>query len=267
VAVGWRLCGVASVALGIMVSGCGGSSTSKDAASGSTTSTSKGKVPHLAKLPPATRTQHSRSTRYRPGTYGNMAEFLTVTLNRVDAFWSQVFANSNLSEPTVTYNWLAPGESAQPACSGGQTNEQTAAYCSLDDTIYIAQQMAINLWNGFLGKKEADVYPGAFGVAYVVAHEYSHNVQAELGIRPTGPTVKEFELEADCFAGVFANSEYYAGVLDDGDVEHAIALADLVGDYDFTNPQHHGTPAERVAAWRTGYDSGEPDTCISTFLP
>jgi predicted metalloprotease len=194
-----------------------------------------------------------------------MGEYLTLALNRVDHYWSQVFANSNLPEPTVTYNWLAPGESVQPACGDEPTNEHTAAYCGGDDTIYVAQQMAIDLWNGFLGDKHAEVYPGAFGVAYVIAHEYAHNIQAELGLQPSGPTVMQFELEADCFAGVFANSEYYAGVLDAGDVESAISEADLVGDYNFTDPGHHGTPAERVAAWRTGYDSGQPDTCISTF--
>jgi predicted metalloprotease len=261
---------VPAVALAIVaiVSGCGGEKTT--ATSGRTaTSNLKAVFPHLEKATAAPQGTKSRVARYRIGTYRNMSQFLTLALNRVDAFWTQVFRNSGIPEPFVRYNWLRPGESVQPWCSGGRTDDETAMYCGdpRDDTIYISQQMAINFWKGFVNRRRARVYPGAFGLTYVVAHEYGHNIQTELGIRVTRSTVEGLELQADCLAGVFANSEYYAGVLDAGDVNRAITLADLIGDYNFTNPQHHGTPAERVAAWKLGYNTGEPDRCRNTYLP
>jgi predicted metalloprotease len=108
---------------------------------------------------------------------------------------------------------------------------------------------------------------GDFGIAYIIAHEYAHNVQEELGIRSRGVTVKLFELQADCLAGAWANSEYYAGLLEGGDYAEAVGTADLVGDYDFTDPEHHGTPAERAAAWKFGYDTGSGARCGERFSP
>ena len=87
----------------------------------------------------------------------------------------------------------------------------------------------------------------------MVAHEYAHNLQHELGFfarRPLGGNAA-FELQADCLAGVWANSVYRAGQLEPGDVEEAQSTALAVGDFEFANAQHHGTPeraARRVAA-------------------
>jgi uncharacterized protein len=264
----WWAVVAAVLSIAAIAGGCGGGGKSGAAKSTSTagTTTSPAAV-NLSKLPPAQKGKKSVVAHYRPGSYRTMVQFLTLALNRVDAYWTKVFANSGIAAPTVMYNWLKPGGSAQPKCTGGMTNDSTAAYCSADDTIYISQQMATNLWKGFLGNKTAKVYPGAFGLAFVVAHEYGHNVQAELGIGVTKTTVSQLELQADCLAGNWANSEYYAGVLDAGDVQRALALADLVGDYDFTDRNHHGTPAERTAAWKVGYNSGQPDRCRSTYSP
>jgi len=267
---------VAVLALALLASGCGGgdetAAPTTDTAAETTTDTTaatsdRAKFPDLKPAGPAKPGTSSTIANYRPGSYQSMSQFLTVALNRVDAYWTRIFRNSGIREPFVNYNWLAPGSSVQPNCLGGPTNDESAMYCPGDDTIYISRVVARNFWEGFLGSKRAKVYPGAFGLAYVVAHEYGHNIQTELGIYSTRPTVKLHELQADCLAGVFANSEYYAGVLDAGDVQRAISKADFLGDYNYNNAGHHGTPAERVTAWKLGYNTGSPDRCRNTYLP
>jgi predicted metalloprotease len=109
---------------------------------------------------------------------------------------------------------------------------------------------------------------GDFGVAYIVAHEYAHNVQQELGYYSTGRRLqaKPFELQADCMAGAWGNSVYRKGKLDEGDVEEALSTAQAVGDFETRDQQHHGTPDERREAWLQGYRSGDPSTC-TRYLP
>jgi predicted metalloprotease len=98
----------------------------------------------------------------------------------------------------------------------------------------------------------------------VIAHEYAHNVQFELGfyqlLRPEDG-VKAFELQADCMAGLWGNAVYREGLYDDQDVEQAISTAQAVGDFDFGTAQHHGTPDERRAAWLDGFRTGDPARC------
>ena len=103
---------------------------------------------------------------------------------------------------------------------------------------------------------------GDFGVAYVLAHEYAHNLQQEFGVfsRPS-PTAEPFELQADCFAGAWGNSVYRQGLLEPGDVEEAINTALAVGDFDVSNAQHHGTPEQRREAWLLGFEGGNPADC------
>jgi hypothetical protein len=150
---------------------------------------------------------------------------------------------------------------ATPSGCGMASSQTGPFYCPPDRKVYLDLDFFRELQQRFHARG------GDFAVAYVVAHEYGHNVQAELGIKPTQPTVSQFELEADCLAGAFANSEYYASALDPGDVARAISTAELVGDYSFTDASHHGTPAERVAAWKLGYNSGSPQKCIDSFTP
>jgi hypothetical protein len=64
-------------------------------------------------------------------------------------------------------------------------------------------------------------------------------------------------------AGLWGNSVYRAGKLQPGDVQEAISTVMAVGDFDLNNPQHHGTPEQRRAAWLIGYESGDPARCGS----
>jgi len=189
-------------------------------------------------------------------------EFLTTVLANIDGYWTETLRENGLPEPSVFYVWVPPGRQAVSAC--GPAGDAAAFYCSADDTIYVSQRFAADLWDGVLGRLPGEGRAaGDFGVAYVVAHEYAHNLQAEFGVLEEfrGATVRPLELQADCFAGAWGNSVYKQGLLQPGDIEEAIGTALAVGDFDVNNAQHHGTPDERRAAWLLGFESGQPSKC------
>ena len=197
--------------------------------------------------------------------------FLTDVLQDVDRYWTRTFEAAGLPAPVVRYDWIPPGRVALTGC--GTIPDSTAVYCPADDTILVGQQFAADLYEGV-----AEGLPGQsagygratgdFAVAYVVAHEYAHNLQQELGVfdNEVGPTAKPFELQADCMAGNWSHSVFAAGELKPGDLEEATNAALAVGDFDVGNAQHHGTPTERRDALLAGYRSGDPATC-RRFLP
>jgi uncharacterized protein len=187
-----------------------------------------------------------------------MEQFLTSATKDVDAYWTQQFQAAGLPEPRVSYAWLPSGD--------------TAAYSPEDDTIYISQEFATGIYDGALNQ----VLPGSsqgfgktvgdFAVAYIVAHEYGHEIQDELGLfEQYGDQVPQmnFELQADCYAGTWANSAYKEKRVSDADVQEALDAALAVGDFATDNPGHHGTPEQREQAWSTGFKSGDPSTCNS----
>jgi predicted metalloprotease len=201
-----------------------------------------------------------------------MDEFLTAVTTDVDDYWTGVFEQNGLAEPRVTYAWIPAGQTASSACGddGGTLGDSAAAYCPGDDTIYISEQFASDIMSGTLDQSlpgSANGYGGTYGdfaVAYIVAHEYGHQIQNELGLYETYgaqlPT-SAFELQADCYAGTWANHVYRSNELDDGDIQEAVDAALAVGDFDASNPQHHGTPEQRADAWQTGFQAGDPAAC------
>lgn len=210
------------------------------------------------------------------GRWATVDEFLTFVLTDVDTFWSDAFAASGLPEPYVNYWWTQPGEQMETGCvdqngNVAVTHDMTAEYCPADDRIVISTAVATNLWSGAdVFGRGADTRMGDFAVAYVVAHEYAHNVQDELEypqwVRTNGLPTETLELHADCFAGVWANASYYEGQLEAGDVEEALAAAAVLGDYDASDPGFHGTPEQRAEAFGLGYDSGSAQSCNDAYL-
>jgi predicted metalloprotease len=192
--------------------------------------------------------------------------FLTDVLGSVDRYWTRTFAAADLPEPRVRYFWVPPGRRVLTAC-GAPADDNAAFYCPADDTIYIAQRFAAALYEGALrglpGERTGARAAGDFAVAYVVAHEYAHNLQQELGIFNTVPSkiAKPFELQADCMSGVWAYSVFAEGAITEEDIEEAANAALAVGDFDYGNAQHHGTPPERRDALLTGFRSGDPGVC------
>ena len=151
---------------------------------------------------------------------------------------------------------------------GPPADDSVALYCPADDTIYVGQQFAADLYAGVLRDLPGERAgygraAGDFAVAYVVAHEYAHNLQQELGVfdNSVSPTARPFELQADCMAGVWAYSVFAKGDLEEGDIQEATNAALAVGDFDVGNKQHHGTPEERREALEAGFNSGDPSVC------
>jgi predicted metalloprotease len=220
--------------------------------------------------------QHAGSAKaYDDGSHPqDMDQLLTSVTQDVDAYWTTVFEDSGLPEPRVSYDWIPAGQTAASACGDedGTLGDSAAAYCRQDDTIYISQKFAGEIYDGALDQAlpgSSQGYGramGDFAVAYVVAHEYGHQIQDELGLfekyGESLPTMA-FELQADCYAGTWAKSAQDANRLDDGDVQEALDAALAVGDFAEGDPGHHGTPEQRAQAWKTGFDSGDPSACGS----
>jgi predicted metalloprotease len=208
----------------------------------------------------------------------NMADFLTAVTKDIDTYWTKTFKASDLPEPRVGYRWIPAGQTAASACGDedGAMGDSAAAYCPGDDTIYISEKFATDIYNGALDHAlpgSAAGYGrtlGDFAVAYIVAHEYGHQVQDELGLfdkyRGQVPTMG-FELQADCYAGTWAKSAADDKRLEDGDVQEALDAALAVGDFDTSNPGHHGTPEQREEAWNAGFESGDPSSCSMYLDP
>ncbi len=205
----------------------------------------------------------SKATAMQGSDDQTMEQFLTSVTKDVDAYWTKQFESAGLDEPRVTYQWIPAGS--------GEEAASAAAYSPETDTIYISEEFATNIYNGALDQAlpgSSQGYGkavGDFAVAYIVAHEYGHQIQDELGLFDQGHSTKSLELQADCYAATWAKSADEAQKLDEGDVQEAMDAALAVGDFDPSNPGHHGTPEEREQAWQTGFESGDPESC-NTFL-
>jgi uncharacterized protein len=153
-------------------------------------------------------------------------------------------------------------------------------YCPGDQKVYIDLSFYRQLATEFGA-------PGDFARAYVIAHEVGHHVQNLLGITDAAAQAErragrvganqvsvQIELQADCFAGVWASQANQARkILEPGDLEQGLQAASSVGDDTLQKRSQgtvvpdsftHGTSAQRVRWFRRGYDSGKIDNC-NTF--
>jgi predicted metalloprotease len=146
-------------------------------------------------------------------------------------------------------------------------------YCPADERVYLDLGFFHEL-SGKLGAR------GQFAQAYVVAHEIGHHVQKILGISQkveamhttrgaTGASVR-LELQADCFAGIWAHSTQQRNLLEAGDIESALGGAAAVGDDRLqraatgtVSPERwtHGSSEERMRWFKRGFDSGAVANC------
>ena len=217
-------------------------------------------------IPEAPRTSPEVRTRGRtePTT---IDAFMTDVLRTIDRYWSETLRKAGRPAPQVSFAAVPPGAVARTGC-GASASDGDAFYCPGDDTIYVGQRFAAELYEGVatgLPGQRAGYgrAAGDFSVAYILAHEYAHNVQQELGIftNRRGGQARPFELQADCLAGAWANSVYEQGLLEPGDIQEALDTALAVGDFEVGSEQHHGTPTERRDALLAGFRSGDPSTC------
>ena len=217
-------------------------------------------------IPEAQRTDPTVRTRGRnePQTIDS---FMEDVLRNVDSYWTRTLRKNGLPAPSVRYEFFNNRFVKATAC-GIQAARDAAFYCPADDTIYVSQQFAYDLYRGVsqgLPGQSAGYgrASGDFAVAYVIAHEYAHNLQQEFGIfdNSQGPSARPYELQADCWSGTWANSVYAEGELAKDDLDEILNAALAVGDFDVGNAQHHGTPEERRDAVLDGYRTGDPSVC------
>lgn len=141
-------------------------------------------------------------------------------------------------------------------------------YCPTDQTIYLDETFFDELKRQF-GSDTGDV-----AQAYVIAHEVGHNVQNQLGTFASGtPSQSEsvaIELQADCYAGVWAYTQAQNNLFGDGEINEAISAAKAVGDDHIQQSQGmtvnpdtwtHGSSEQRVSAFKKGYTTGQPSQC------
>jgi predicted metalloprotease len=160
----------------------------------------------------------------------------------------------------------------QTGCGFGQA-ATGPFYCPEDERVYIDLGFFREL-SGKLGAR------GQFAEAYVVAHELGHHVQKLLGISEKVDSMRRtsgaegasvrLELQADCFAGIWAHSTDQRSILDKGDIESALSAAAAVGDDRLqrqatgtVSPESwtHGSSEERVRWFQRGYQSGSMSQC------
>ena len=198
-------------------------------------------------------------------------KFTSTVLGSTNAAWQEAFTASSRPYPEPK---LVLFRSATQSACGISTSQVGPHYCPADSTIYIDETFFDELQK--LGGSKGDV-----AQAYVIAHEVGHHVQNVLGTYDKvaqGGTIAnddsiKLELQADCFAGIWAHSISNLGIFEPGEVKEATDAAAAVGDDRIqqtiqgrVNPETwtHGSSAQRVNWFNTGYNSGNPAVC-NTF--
>jgi predicted metalloprotease len=205
-----------------------------------------------------------------PAANDTMVQFTGAVLASTEDAWSEVFqqANQDYPEPQLaTFSGAV-----QSACGMGQS-AMGPFYCPRDQTIYIDLSFFTDLRDRFGAA-------GDFAQAYVIAHEVGHHVQNVTGLLQSGggneQSVRQ-ELQADCFAGIWGyianNRQRTQGgepLIEPGDVEEALDAAAAIGDDRLQKQTQgqvvpesftHGSSAQRVAAFRRGFESGNLQAC------
>ena len=200
-------------------------------------------------------------------------EFVKFVLNDVQGTWESTIPNYHHAHLVLFRDGI------DSACGMAQT-AAGPFYCPEDEKVYLDLAFFDELQQRFHAS-------GDFAQAYVIAHEIGHHVQKILGIEPKVHRLMEadprnakaysvrLELQADCFAGIWAHSTQQRNILEQGDVEEGLNAASAVGDDRIqrmegrrVNPETftHGSAQERSSWFRRGYESGGVESC-NTFQP
>jgi len=217
----------------------------------------------------------SRSATPRP-TADPETQFVARVLKSTETVWSDVFRDMGriYREPKL----VLFRDATRTDCGVGQA-AMGPFYCPADQRVYLD----LNFFDELAARFHA---PGQFPQAYVIAHEIGHHVQNLLGISGKIQQMRESmskrdanalsvrtELQADCFAGVWANrADRQRGgkMIDDKDIEQAMAAATAIGDDKLQRQSQgrvvpdsftHGTSAQRTRWFRRGLDSGDMTKC------
>jgi uncharacterized protein len=205
-----------------------------------------------------------------------LVQFVSFVLDDVQTTWTMLLPQ----QTGVAYRHaklVLFRDYTQSGC-GGASSATGPFYCPDDEKVYIDLGFFDELNRRFGA-------PGQFAQAYVLAHELGHHIQKLTGIegkvrqlqesnsREVNPLSVKLELQADCFAGVWAHSTQQRGLLEKGDVESALGAAAAVGDdrlqkmaTGHVSPESftHGTSEQRMHWFNSGLDNGTIAAC-NTF--
>ncbi|MGV1014937.1 MAG: neutral zinc metallopeptidase [Methyloceanibacter sp.] len=212
----------------------------------------------------------------RPQTAGedDLRRFVSVVLATTEDVWEDLLARYGHAyrHPTLV---LFSG-STRSACGMGLA-QMGPFYCPLDGKVYIDLDFYRELKTRFKA-------PGDMAQAYVIAHEVGHHVQTLLGITRQVQAAKarmseqqsnaiqvRMELQADCFAGVWANyADKVKNIVEPGDIDDALNAASAIGDdriqrrtqgYVVPDSFTHGSSEQRTRWFRKGYETGKLEAC------
>jgi predicted metalloprotease len=201
-----------------------------------------------------------------------MVQFVSFVLDDAQETWANAFRGANADYRPAKLVLFRDG--TQSGCGGAQS-AMGPFYCPLDEKVYIDLNFYSELDRRFGA-------PGDFAQAYVLAHEIGHHIQHLQGIDGRVRQLQErypsdanqlsvrMELQADCYAGVWAHSAQERGKLDVGDYQEGMAAASSVGDDRIlkqagrsANPESftHGSAQQRAEWFNRGFTSGQSTAC------
>lgn len=220
---------------------------------------------------------YSNPTQTTSQPKDEMGQFVSVVLADTEDTWNPLFRQMgrNYREPK-----LVLFENAVQSACGYTSSAVGPFYCPPDQKVYLDLSFFRDLKNK-LGA------PGDFAQAYVIAHEVGHHVQNLMGISTRVRNLQNrvgqvqanqlsvrLELQADCFAGIWAHhAQRQRQIIEQGDVQEAIDAAASIGDdrlqrrskgYVVPESFTHGSSAQRVKWFKTGIQTGSIDAC-NTF--
>ena len=202
----------------------------------------------------------------------DLRDFSAYVFTTAQRSWEQTFRRAGLPYERAKLVLFSGG--VDTAC-GSASSAVGPFYCPPDQRVYLD----LSFYREMEGSLQAG---GDFAWAYVIAHELGHHVQR---LRGTSDEVRRLqqddpgqanalsvrlELQADCYAGVWASSAFKAGDLQEGDLDEAFAASEAVGDDRLQRRARgtidpdsftHGTSAQRKRWFRTGYEGAQPEAC------
>lgn len=231
----------------------------------------------LEQVSPPERPPKRESSQNVSSASDQMADFVSVVLADTEDTWQNLFRQNGKTyvEPSL----VLYSNAVESAC-GFARSAVGPFYCPRDQKVYID----LSFYQDLKYRHQA---PGDFAQAYVIAHEVGHHVQNLLGISDKVRALQSraseveanqlsvrLELQADCFAGVWAHHAQRARqILETGDIEEALNAASSIGDdrlqrgargYVVPESFTHGSSAQRVDWFKRGIQTGEPAQC-NTF--